>query len=62
MPRADRDLSACGARLVAARIAGVRRVALPRTRYLLYYRYLEADREVRVLRLWHASRGSKPQL
>jgi plasmid stabilization system protein ParE len=41
----------------------VRRVPLPRTRYLLYYRVIEAEQgTVRVLRVWHVSRGSKPKL
>lgn len=35
---------------------GVRRVPLPRARYLLHYRVLE--NEVRVLKLWHMSRRS----
>ena len=51
-----------GAALLSGRGPGARRVPLPRTRYLLYYRVLEAEGEVRVLRLWHATRGAKPRL
>lgn len=40
----------------SGRPAHVRRVPLPRSRYLVYYRVLDAEGEVRVLRLWHASR------
>ncbi len=46
----------------SGRPAGVRRVPLPRSRYLLYYRVLEAEGTVRVLRLWHASRRRPPRL
>jgi plasmid stabilization system protein ParE len=34
----------------------VRRVPLPRSRYLVYYRVIESTETVRILRLWHASR------
>jgi plasmid stabilization system protein ParE len=49
-----------GAPLRSPRLPGARRVPLPRTRYLLYYRVLETPDTVRVLRLWHASRGTTP--
>ena len=45
-----------GAALRSGGPAGVRRVPLGRTRYLLYYRVLEPEQTIRVLRLWHASR------
>ena len=45
-----------GAQLRRGGPAGTRRVPLGRTRYLLYYRVLETEGTVRVLRLWHASR------
>jgi plasmid stabilization system protein ParE len=41
-------------------LAGVRRVLLARVRYHLYYRVVESSRQVQVLALWHASRGSGP--
>lgn len=41
-------------------IAGVRRVLLHRTRYLLYYRRRPEHDVIEVLRLWHASRGATP--
>jgi plasmid stabilization system protein ParE len=43
-------------------LAGVRRLTLPRTRYILYYRVSEDDSVVGVLALWHASRGAGPDL
>lgn len=45
-----------GIPMLNGRLADVRRVPLPRSRYLVYYRLLETKGEVRVLRLWHASR------
>lgn len=51
-----------GAPLRSHRLPGVRRASLPRTRYLLYYRVLETPDNLRVLRLWHASRGMAPTL
>jgi len=49
-----------GLGLRSPKLRNVRRVPLPKTRYLLYYRVMET--EVRVLRLWHASRGVLPKL
>ena len=49
-----------GAALKSPKLRNVRRVPLPKTRYLLYYRVMES--EVRILRLWHASRGVLPRL
>lgn len=43
-----------------ARLGGVRRVHLGRIRYHMYYRV--TGRSVEVLALWHASRGSGPEL
>lgn len=56
-------------RLLAAPYGGVRvagegdtrRVLLPRTQYWLFYEVDEADQRVRVLRMWHASRGQSPR-
>jgi plasmid stabilization system protein ParE len=45
-----------GAALRRGGLSGIRRVPLGRTRYLLYYRALEEEGVVHVLRLWHASR------
>lgn len=45
---------------VRARRRGIRRLLLPRTQYYLYYRVEEEI--IRVLSLWHASRGSEPRL
>lgn len=49
-------LPMAGARLRRGGPPGVRRLPLGRTRYLLYYRVLDDEDTVRVLRLWHASR------
>jgi plasmid stabilization system protein ParE len=51
-----------GSPLRSLKLAGVRRVPLPRTRYLIYYRTFEDRHEVRVLRLWHVSRRGRPRL
>lgn len=45
-----------GIRMRSGRPANVRRVPLPRSRYLLYYRLVDDEETVRVLRLWHMSR------
>ena len=45
-----------GIPLRRGRLKDVRRVPLPRSRYLVYYRVLESQNTVHVLRLWHASR------
>jgi plasmid stabilization system protein ParE len=44
----------------SARIPGVRRVLLERTRYHVYFR-VNADC-LEVLAVWHASRGGKPKI
>ncbi|HXU52181.1 MAG TPA: type II toxin-antitoxin system RelE/ParE family toxin [Casimicrobiaceae bacterium] len=49
-----------GLRVPSARVAGIRRLHLARIRYYLFYR-IRAD-VVEVLALWHASRGSGPEL
>ena len=43
-------------------MAGVRRLFLRDTRYFVYYRLRSEQAFIEVLRLWHASRGSAPQL
>lgn len=52
--------SEMGTRARGAGLLGVRRVALPRIRYFLYYRV--TDNILQVLALWHASRGQGPSL
>jgi plasmid stabilization system protein ParE len=49
-----------GTRTHRATLAGVRRVTLPRIRYVLYYRV--AGDALQVLALWHSSRGAGPLL
>ncbi len=44
------------------KLAGVRRIHLSRVHYHLYYRVRESPRVVEILALWHASRGSGPEL
>jgi plasmid stabilization system protein ParE len=39
-----------------------RRVLLRRIRYYLYFRVVDNGAMVQVLALWHASRGSEPEL
>jgi plasmid stabilization system protein ParE len=41
---------------------GVRRLLLPNTKYVLYYRVSESDRAIHVLGFWHAHRGATPRL
>jgi plasmid stabilization system protein ParE len=49
-----------GATIRGTRAPGLRRMLLPRTRYHLYYR-VRGD-VLEVLALWHARRGSGPDL
>lgn len=49
-----------GTRARKAKLAGVRRVTLPRIRYVLYYRVI--GDVLHVLALWHANRGAGPTL
>ena len=44
----------------ASRIQGVRRVALRRSRYYVYYRIANDESAVVVLSVWHTSRGLDP--
>jgi plasmid stabilization system protein ParE len=41
-------------------LSGVRRVALSRIRYYVYYRV--ADDALQVLAFWHTSRGTEPPM
>ena len=43
-------------------LGGVRRVFLTHTRYFIYYRLRAEQDFIEVLRLWHSSQGSSPQL
>jgi plasmid stabilization system protein ParE len=49
-----------GAPARSARIAGVRRILLARTRHYIYYR--PTNDVIQVLALWHTSRGQPPRL
>ncbi|HQY58877.1 MAG: type II toxin-antitoxin system RelE/ParE family toxin [Nitrospira sp.] len=44
------------------KLAGVRRLHLPRVRYYLYYRVISHPEVVEILALWHTSRGISPNL
>jgi plasmid stabilization system protein ParE len=57
--RAARDLLARNpevGRLDADQGGEIRRLLLPTTRYILYYRVDHEAKEVQILTLWHASR------
>lgn len=43
-------------------LTGVRRLHLGRIRYYLYYRVKDDPQRVEILALWHASRGTGPDL
>ncbi len=43
-------------------LSTLRRLSLVRARYYLFYEVDEAVAEVRVLRVWHMSRGGTPKL
>ncbi|MBN1360108.1 MAG: type II toxin-antitoxin system RelE/ParE family toxin [Sedimentisphaerales bacterium] len=51
-----------GAKAGNVKLAAVRRIYLGRIRYHLYYRVKTPPGIVEVLALWHASRGSGPEL
>ena len=55
-------LPGAGQRVEHPRIEGIRRIVLTRVRYVLYYRVAKNERVVEVLALWHASKGSQPDL
>lgn len=44
------------------RLAGVRRIHLPRVHYHLYYRVTSEPKIVEILALWHTKRGGSPDL
>ena len=45
-----------------ARLAGVRRILLPRVGYFLFYRVAPQKQLIEVLAFWHARRGSEPRV
>jgi hypothetical protein len=51
-----------GARACNATLVGVRRVHLARIHDDLYYRVVEAARQVELLAFWHTGRGSGPPI
>jgi len=51
---------AMGTRARRVKLSGVRRIALLRIRYFVYYRV--ADDALQVLAFWHTSRGRGPSL
>ncbi len=51
-----------GARALNTKLAGVRRIYLSRVHYHLYYRFRSVPKIIEVLALWHASRGSGPDV
>ena len=51
-----------GSRARNVKLVGVRRIHLARIRYHLYYRIIEAPRQIEILGFWHASRGSQPPI
>jgi plasmid stabilization system protein ParE len=56
------ELPLAGEPVPHSRIAGLRRVLLGRTQYHLYYVVSEDDDVIKVLSLWHTSRGKRPPL
>ncbi|MBI4000623.1 MAG: type II toxin-antitoxin system RelE/ParE family toxin [Nitrospira defluvii] len=51
-----------GAQARNIKLAGVRRIHLPRVHYHLYYRVTPHPEVVEILALWHTSRGTSPNL
>ena len=56
------DQPTCGAPIASRRSPGVRRIHLARVGYHVYYRLAPRLRQVQVVALWHARRGSPPSL
>jgi plasmid stabilization system protein ParE len=57
-----RTFPAAGERVGHSRYKEVRRILLGRIRYHLYYSVSRETRVVKILALWHTSRGSAPTL
>lgn len=51
-----------GAEARNVKLAGVRRIHLPRVHYHLYYRVISEPMTVEILALWHTKRGASPDL
>lgn len=51
-----------GSRARNVKLAGVRRLHLPRVHCHLYYRVTPQPEVVEILALWHTSRGTSPNL
>lgn len=51
-----------GSVAVNSRLKGIRRILLPRSQYVLYYRINLRQQRVEVIELWHTSRGAEPKL
>lgn len=51
-----------GAQARNVKLAGVRRIHLPRVHYHLYYRVVSEPMTVEILALWHTKRGTSPDL
>ncbi len=51
-----------GAQARNVRLAGVRRIHLPRVHYHFYYRVTSESKTVEILALWHTKRGGSPNL
>lgn len=51
-----------GAEARNIKLAGVRRLHLPRVHYHLYYRVISEPATVEILALWHTKRGASPEL
>jgi plasmid stabilization system protein ParE len=51
-----------GAQARNVKLAGVRRIHLPRVHYHLYYRVIDEPPTIEVLALWHTKRGASPDL
>jgi len=51
-----------GARARNIKLAGIRRLHLPRVHYYLYYRVTSHAEAVEILALWHTSRGTSPKI
>jgi plasmid stabilization system protein ParE len=64
------ELAEAGRTLAAApeagesfpRRRGVRRLLLPRSQYWIYYRVDDDAHDVRIMAIWHTSRGKGPPL
>ena len=51
-----------GSRARNVKLAGVRRLHLPRVQYHLYYRVTSNPDAIEILALWHIKRGTSPNL